>query len=66
MLLQIEFFRRSNENSDGEPLRRRSGQFANERGAETYGRMRRPESADGFRIQKDGMVRKTVLIRTET
>jgi hypothetical protein len=65
MLFQIEFFRRTKEAPEGETFRRHSGQFASERDAETYGLTRRPENADGFRILKDGTVRKTISIRTE-
>jgi hypothetical protein len=66
MLFQIEFFRRTKEEPNGLVVRRNSGQCASERDAETYGLTRRPDDADGFRILKDGAVRKTVSIRTET
>jgi len=65
MLFQIEFFRCTNEEPQGKTIRRNSGQFASERDAEIYGFTARPEGADGFRILKDGAVRKTVSIRTE-
>ena len=60
MLFQIEFFRCTNEEPQGKTIRRNSGQFASERDAEIYGFTARPEGADGFRILKDGAVRKTV------
>ena len=66
MLFQIEFFGRTKEEPDGVVVRRNSGQFASEGDAETYGLTRRPDEADGFRISKDGTVRKTVSFRTET
>ena len=65
MLFQIEFFRCTNEEPQGKTIRRNSGQFASERDVEIYGLTARPEDADGFRILKDGVVRKTVSIRTE-
>ena len=65
MLFQIEFFRCTNEESQGKTIRRNSGQFASERDAEIFGLTARPEAADGFRILKDGTVRKIVSIRTE-
>jgi hypothetical protein len=66
MLFQIEFFRRTKTEPDGETIRRNSGQFASEKDVEIYGVTKRPEEADGFRILKDGAVRKTVSIRSET
>ena len=66
MLFQIEFLRRTKDEPDGIVVRRNSGQFASERDAETYGLTRHPNDADAFRILKDGAVRKTVSIRTET
>ena len=66
MRFQIEFFRRTKAEPDGEILRRNSGQFASEKDVEIYGLTRRPEEADGFRILKDGAIRKTVLIRSES
>jgi hypothetical protein len=65
MLFQIEFFRCTNRKPQGETIRRNSGQFATERDAEIFGLTARPEHADGFRILKDGIVRKIVSIRTE-
>ena len=64
-MFQIEFFRCTNEEPQGRTIRRNSGQFASERDVEIYGLTARPEDADGFRILKDGVVRKTVSIRTE-
>jgi hypothetical protein len=66
MRLQIEFFRRTEEAPDGLVVRRNSGRFASERDAEIYGLTGRPDDVDGFRILKDGALRKTVPIRTET
>jgi hypothetical protein len=66
MRFHIEFLRYTQECPDGEVIRRNSGQFASERDVEIYGLTRRPEEADGFRILKDGAVRKTVSIRTES
>jgi hypothetical protein len=66
MLFQIEFFRRIEGVSYGQTIRRNSGQFASEKDAEIYGLTKRPEEADGFRILKDGVVRKTISIRSET
>ena len=65
MLFQIEFFRRTNQEPQGKTIRRNSGQFASERDVEIYGLTAGPIDADGFRILKDGAVRKTVSIRTE-
>jgi len=65
MLFQIEFFRRTYQEPQGTTIRRNSGQFASERDVETYGLTAPPKDADGFRILKDGVVRKTVSIRTE-
>jgi hypothetical protein len=65
MLFQIEFFRFTKDEPDGVTIRQNSGHFASERDAETYGLTRRPEDADGFRIVRDGAVRKTVSIRAE-
>ena len=65
MLFQIEFFRCTNQEPQGKTIRRNSGQFASERDAEIFGLTARPEAADGFRILKDGTVRKIVSIRTE-
>jgi hypothetical protein len=64
MRFQIEFFRRTEGEPDGEIIRRNSGQFASEKDVEIYGLTRRPEEADGFRILKDGVVRKTISIRS--
>jgi len=50
----------------GETIRRNSGQFASEKDVEIYGLTRRPENADGFRVWKDGIVRKTISIRSES
>jgi hypothetical protein len=65
MLLQIEFFRHTRDRPAGKILRRNSGQFAGARDAEIYGLTRGPEGAEGFRILKDGAVRKVVSIQTE-
>jgi hypothetical protein len=65
MLFQIEFFRCTNEEPKGKTIRRNSGQFASERDVEIYGLTSRPEDADGFRILKDGIVRKMVSIQTK-
>jgi hypothetical protein len=62
MRFQIEFFRRTAEKPDGEVVRRNSGQFASEKDVEIYGVTQRPEDADGFRILRDGVVRRTVSI----
>ena len=64
MLFKIEFFRRAKDEPDGIVVRRNAGQFASEVDAETYGLTRHPKDADGFRILKDGAVRKTVSMRT--
>jgi hypothetical protein len=66
MRFQIEFFRRAEGKPDGEVVRRNSGQFASEKDVEIYGVSQRPEGADGFRILKDGVVRKTVSITRES
>lgn len=66
MLFQIEFFRRVEGKPDGVIVRRNSGQFASEKDAEIYGVSQRPEDADGFRILRDGTVRKTVSITRES
>ena len=65
MLFHIEFFRCTNQEPQGKIIRRNSGQFASERDVEIYGLTKRPLDADGFRILKDGAVRKTVSIQTE-
>lgn len=65
MRFEIEFFRRSPHQPAGETLRRNSGQFASEKDVETYGLIKRPEDADGFRIWKDGTLRKIISIRSE-
>jgi hypothetical protein len=65
MRFQVEFLHHSNEHADGIVIRRNSGQFAGERDVEIYAITRRPEDADGFRILRDGVVRKTVSIQTE-
>lgn len=62
MRFQIEFFRRTEEGPGGVVVRRNSGQFASERDVEIYGLTQRPEDADGFRILKDGVIRKTVSL----
>lgn len=62
VLFEIEFFQRTKDHPGGETLRRNSGQFANERNAETYGITRRPKEADGFRLWKDGALLTTVSI----
>lgn len=64
MRFDIEFFQR-NDQSGGKTIRRDSGQFANERDAEIYGLIKRPEVADGFRIWNNGVLWKTVSIRSE-
>ena len=66
MRFEIEFFHCTKNDPDGKPIRRNSGQFASEKDVEIYGITKRPENADGFRILKDGALRKTVLIRSET
>jgi hypothetical protein len=63
---EIEFFLRSHDQPDGKTIRRNSGQFASENDVETYGLLKRPPEADGFRIWKDGVLRKTVSIRSDT
>ena len=65
MRFEVEFFHRSHDHPDGKTIRRNSGQFANEKDAESYGLMKRPEQADGFRIWKDGALCRTVSIRSE-
>jgi hypothetical protein len=65
MRFEIEFFRRDADHPDGRTVRRNSGQFASEKDVEIYGFVKRPEDADGFRIWKDGALRKTVSIRSE-
>jgi hypothetical protein len=65
MRFEFEFFHRSPDHTDGKNIRRNSGQFAGAKDAETYGLLKRPEQADGFRIWKDGALRKTVSIRSE-
>jgi hypothetical protein len=65
MLFQIEFLRRDADEPNGIVVRRNAGQFASEKDAETYGLTKHPAEADGFRILKDGAVRKTVSIRTD-
>jgi hypothetical protein len=65
MLLQIEFFRCTTQEPQGETIRRNSGQFASERDAEIFGLIARPEDADGFRILKYGTVQKIVSMGTE-
>ena len=62
MRFQIEFFRREPDQPDGRTVRRNSGQFASEKDVETYGLLYQPEGADGFRIWKDGTLRKTVSV----
>jgi hypothetical protein len=64
MRFDIEFFEH-NSQSGGKTIRRNSGLFANEQDAETYGLVKRPEIADGFRIWKNGILRKTVSIKSE-
>ena len=63
-VFEVEFYQHSEAHPDGKTIRRNSGQFASERDAETYGLSRRPEQADGFRIWKDGTLRKTVSVRS--
>jgi hypothetical protein len=65
MRFEIEFFIETDDQSEGRTIRRNSGQFASERDVEIYGLTQRPEEADGFRILKDGVVRKTVSIESE-
>jgi hypothetical protein len=65
MRFEIEFFRCTKQEPDGKVIRRNTGQFASERDVEAYGLIMRPDDADGFRISKDGVLRKTVSIRTE-
>ena len=65
MRFDVEFFQHSHKHPNGKTVRRNSGQFASEKDAETYGFLKRPEQADGFRIWKDGALRKTVSIRSE-
>ena len=66
MRLEVEFFQCTQDRPDGMTIRRNSGQFASEKDAETYGLLKRPEQADGFRIWKEGVLRKTVSIRSES
>ena len=63
MRFQIEFLRNTTkENGEEVIVRRNSGQFASERDVEIYGLTRGPEGASGFRILKDGIVKKSVTI----
>ena len=66
MRFEIEFFLRSYDQPDGKTIRRNSGQFASENDVKTYGLLKRPPEADGFRIWKNGVLRKTVSIRSDT
>jgi hypothetical protein len=65
MLFQIEFFRGPTDKPGDDIVRRNSGQFASEKDVEIYGRMKRPAEATGFRILKNGVVRKTIFIQSE-
>jgi len=65
MRFEIEFFLRSHDQPAGKPIRRKSGQFASEKDVETYGLLKGPPEADGFRIWKDGVLRKAVSIRSD-
>jgi hypothetical protein len=58
MRFEIEFLQHSNEHPDGIVIRRNSGQFARERDVEIHAITGRPEDAEGFRILRDGVVRK--------
>jgi hypothetical protein len=66
MTFEIEFFLRGEDHPDGKTIRRNSGHFASEKDAEIYGLSRRPSEAQGFRIWKDGAVRKTISISSDT
>lgn len=63
MRFEIEFFRCTKE--EPKVIRRNTGQFGSERDVEIYSLTMRPDDANGFRISKDGALRKTVSIRTE-
>jgi hypothetical protein len=64
VLFRVEFIRITDDAPDGVIVRINCGHFANERDAEACGALECPEGADAFRIVLDGIVKKTVIVRS--